>query len=91
MRQRYDFNYILNKAIRTQGEYDAAQKRLNKLSSREFKVKRTNIYKSEIEYFTDCIEKNIEPEISGELGLHHVKIIEACYNSAKRDKTVKIH
>jgi len=75
----------------TQGEYDAAQKRLNKLSSREFKVKQTNIYKSEIEYFTDCIEKNIEPEISGELGLHHVKIIEACYNSAKRDKTVKIH
>ena len=55
-------------------------------------AEKANVYKSEIEYFAECIEKNIEPELlSGEIGLHHVKIIEACYNSAKKAKTIKIN
>lgn len=71
-------------------EYNAVQKRESSKKGRKIAVDYTNIYKSEIEYFSDCIEKNIEPEISGELGLHHVKIIQACYDSAISKKTIAV-
>lgn len=73
-----------------QEEYNAAQKRKNKKSFNINVDRSINIYKSEIEYFSHCIEKNIEPEISGELGLHQVKIIEACYKSAETKKAVSL-
>lgn len=59
-------------------EYNSAQKRKSKKSFSITGDSSVNIYKSEIEYFSNCIEGNVEPEISGELGLHQVKIIEAC-------------
>lgn len=71
-------------------EYEANQKRLDIASGKKFKLKQSNIYKSEIEYFADCIKKDIEPEISGELGLHHVSVVEACYESARKAKSIKI-
>jgi predicted dehydrogenase len=74
-----------------QAGYDSSQKRSAKIAVNKLKAKEKNIYQSEIEYFAECIEKNIKPEISGELGLHHVKLIEACYKSAKTGKTIKIN
>ena len=37
-------------------------------------------------YFSDCIQKNREPEPSGEEGLQDVRIVEALYKSAKTGK-----
>jgi 1,5-anhydro-D-fructose reductase (1,5-anhydro-D-mannitol-forming) len=76
---------------RKEAAYNAGQKRLNPNKTANLEVKPINIYQAEIEYFADCIEKNIEPEISGELGLHHIKIVEACYKSAKEQKIIKIN
>ncbi len=45
---------------------------------------------AEIEYFSDCIFKDTEPEPSGEEGLIDVRIIRAMYESAKTGKVVKL-
>ncbi|OGF46514.1 MAG: hypothetical protein A2452_01040 [Candidatus Firestonebacteria bacterium RIFOXYC2_FULL_39_67] len=49
-----------------------------------------NTYKSEIEHFADCIEKDKEPLISGEEGLRIQEIVAALYESAKTGKKVKV-
>jgi predicted dehydrogenase len=41
-------------------------------------------------YFSDCIQKNRQPEPSGEEGLQDVRIVEALYKSAKSGKAVKL-
>jgi glucose-fructose oxidoreductase len=41
-------------------------------------------------YFSDCIQKNRDPEPSGEEGLQDVRIVEALYQSAKTRKAVKL-
>jgi predicted dehydrogenase len=41
-------------------------------------------------YFSDCIQKNRDPEPSGEEGLQDVRIVEALYKSAKTGKAVKL-
>jgi predicted dehydrogenase len=41
-------------------------------------------------YFSDCIQKNRQPEPSGEEGLQDVRIVEALYKSAKTGKAVKL-
>jgi len=72
-------------------EYDASQKNKKSGEPVTLKVIPTNTYQAEIEYFANCIENNIEPEISGELGLHNIKIIEGCYKSAKELKVIEIN
>ncbi len=74
-----------------QSEYNAKQIRQLKNKGIKIKTQKRNIYEAEIEYFANCIENNLEPEISGELGLHHVKIIEAAYKSAKTGKAQSIN
>ncbi|MGZ3773937.1 MAG: Gfo/Idh/MocA family protein [Pseudobdellovibrionaceae bacterium] len=44
----------------------------------------------EIEYFSDCILKNIEPEPSAEEGLLDIKILEAIHESIRIGRPVKI-
>jgi predicted dehydrogenase len=44
----------------------------------------------EILYFSECIQKNREPEPSGLEGLADVRIVNALYKSAKSGKVVKI-
>jgi glucose-fructose oxidoreductase len=41
-------------------------------------------------YFSDCIQKNREPEPSGEEGLQDVRIVEALYKSAKTGQAVRL-
>ena len=38
----------------------------------------------ELLYFSDCIQKDRQPEPSGEEGLADVRVIEALYRSARR-------
>jgi predicted dehydrogenase len=45
---------------------------------------------AEIEYFSECIQKNRSPEPSGMEGLQDVRIIEALYESAETGKAVGI-
>jgi glucose-fructose oxidoreductase len=41
-------------------------------------------------YFSDCIQKNREPEPSGEEGMQDVRIVEALYESADTGKAIPI-
>ena len=49
-----------------------------------------NMYQAEIEHFSDCIEKDEQPVISGENGLWNLKTTLACYESAKTGKVVTV-
>lgn len=44
----------------------------------------------EIEYFSDCIRKNREPEPSGVEGLADVRIVQAIFRAAETGRTVEI-
>ena len=44
----------------------------------------------ELLHFSDCIQRNIEPEPSGEEGLQDVRIVEALYESADTGKVVTL-
>jgi len=45
----------------------------------------------ELIYFSDCVQRGVEPEPSGREGLADVRIIEALYRSASKGKPMKLH
>jgi len=47
-------------------------------------------FAAEIEYFSDCILKNTEPEPSGLEGLADVRIVQAIYQSVDEQQTVAL-
>lgn len=47
-------------------------------------------FAAEIDYFSDCIVKNKEPEPSGREGLADVRVIEAIYESVRTRRTVPV-
>jgi len=47
-------------------------------------------FAAEIEYFSDCILKNKEPEPSGFEGLADVRIVEAIYQSADAQQLISL-
>lgn len=47
-------------------------------------------FAAEIDYFSDCILKNKEPEPSGREGLADVQVIEAIYESVRTKRTVPV-
>ena len=49
------------------------------------------MYEGEIEEFSDCIEKDLEPTISGEDGLWSQKVVFACYKSASTGKIIRLN
>ncbi len=69
--------------------YDAQQRRT---SSREEKITPApiNMYQAEIEHFSQCLEENKEPAISGEEGLWSQKVIRACYQSSREKRVVTV-
>jgi predicted dehydrogenase len=69
--------------------YDAGQKRQSSTQG-EVKVSPINMYRGEIEEFSKCIEKDLEPAISGEEGLWSQKVVLACYQSARTGKVVQL-
>ena len=44
----------------------------------------------ELVYFSRCIQKNIEPEPSGEEGVNDLRIIDAIFESSKKGSTVRL-
>lgn len=78
--------------IAPQKEYEAQQLRAAQIETKGYEVKFEPIrmYAAEIDHFSRCIIEGKEPEISGEAGLWNMKIISACYESAKTGKAVKI-
>jgi predicted dehydrogenase len=70
-------------------EYEAKQARVTSVEEKIEPVP-VNTYQAEIEHFSDCIEKDLEPAISGEEGLWSQKVIFACYQSARSGQVVKL-
>lgn len=54
------------------------------------KLPKRDQFAAELIYFSECIQKDKQPEPSGVEGLADVRIIEAIYESAKSGKVVKI-
>jgi glucose-fructose oxidoreductase len=59
-----------------------------KTTSRTFP--RRDQFAPELIYFSDCIQRNIKPEPSGEEGLADVRVVHALYRSAKVGRPFKI-
>ncbi|MEN0059418.1 MAG: Gfo/Idh/MocA family oxidoreductase [Bdellovibrio sp.] len=80
--------------IRLQNSYEMNQTMTltTKTDSRERKkvFKKHDQFAPELQYFSDCILKNKEPEPSGEEGLLDIKIIEAIYRSLRTGQITKI-
>jgi predicted dehydrogenase len=51
---------------------------------------RRDQFAPELLYFSDCIQRNIEPEPSGAEGLADVRVVEALYRSARTGRPLKI-
>ena len=70
-------------------QYEAEQERPI-LIEEKIKPAPVNIYQAEIEHFSNCVEEDSEPVITGEDGLWSQKVILACYQSARNSRTVKL-
>ncbi|MBU0951330.1 MAG: Gfo/Idh/MocA family oxidoreductase [Elusimicrobia bacterium] len=70
-------------------KYNAQQQRVI-ADGEKIEVEPVNMYKAEIEHFSDCIENNKAPAITPEEWLHNLEICLAAYESAKTGKAVKI-
>jgi glucose-fructose oxidoreductase len=54
------------------------------------KFRKRDQFAAEIDYFSDCVLNDTEPEPSGEEGLSDVRIIRALYHSALTGQSVKL-
>lgn len=54
------------------------------------KIERREPLKNEIEHFIECIKENKEPLISGEDGLHVLKVALKALESSKRDEVLEV-
>ena len=59
-------------------------------NTRTKSVGKRDQFAPELLYFSDCILNDTQPEPSGEEGLQDVRIVEALYESARRQRTVRI-
>ncbi|HVW85275.1 MAG TPA: Gfo/Idh/MocA family oxidoreductase, partial [Bryobacteraceae bacterium] len=82
-------------AITAQPAYDYTTDIRLQLSVGEQKSERTfpkrDQFAAEIDYFSDCIRNNREPEPDGQEGLIDVMIVEAIYESARAGKPVLVN
>jgi predicted dehydrogenase len=54
------------------------------------RVGKRDQFAAELEYFSECVRNDREPEPSGEDGMQDVRIVQALYESAETGKTVAI-
>lgn len=73
-----------------QGGYEAQQSRKQKEVTKEITAKPVRMYASEVDHLSECIMKNKKPWISGEEGLHNLKIVSALYESTRTRKFVRV-
>lgn len=73
-------------------EYTESMKLITTINDKESvqTFKKHDQFAPEIEYFSDCIIRNREPEPSAEEGLLDVKIIEALYESISSGRAIKL-
>jgi predicted dehydrogenase len=50
----------------------------------------SNIYRAEIEAFSSCIQRGAEPLVSGEAGVRGMRLLAACYESARTGKVIAV-
>ena len=74
----YEYAMSLKQYVTTGGE------------SRERVFAKRDQFAPELAYFSDCINRGVDPEPSGYEGLADVRIIEAAYRSAKKRKAVSL-
>ncbi|MEM2702908.1 MAG: Gfo/Idh/MocA family oxidoreductase [Candidatus Bathyarchaeia archaeon] len=74
-----------------QEEYESKQERIvEEFKPQKIEYDVVRMYAAEVDHLSQSILDNTEPEISGELGLWNMKIISACYESAKLKKAIEI-
>jgi D-xylose 1-dehydrogenase (NADP+, D-xylono-1,5-lactone-forming) len=49
-----------------------------------------NQYEMQVQHFTDCVLLGEQPRYSGEKTLRNIQVIEACYESLKQNKPIKL-
>ncbi len=69
--------------------YDARQAR-SESAELVLKVKPSNLYRAQVEFFSDAVLKGGEVPVSGDDGLWNQKIMLAAYESAKKGKSVLV-
>lgn len=74
-----------------QKAYESEQRRIvEEIGAQEIKYEPIKMYAAEIDHFSECILEDREPEINGEVGLWNMKIISACYESARMKKVIEV-
>ena len=58
--------------------------------AREHEFAKRDQFAPELAYFSDCVQRGVEPEPSGWEGLADVRIVEALYRSAKKNKPIRL-
>lgn len=71
------------------GEYDAQQQR-NEAGGIVIEPAPVNMYRAEVEAFSQAVLDGTEPPVGGDLGLWSQKVLCACYESAKSGKVVEL-
>ncbi|MBN1348484.1 Gfo/Idh/MocA family oxidoreductase [candidate division KSB1 bacterium] len=71
-------------------DYDALQTGIDASGGVLLKPELVNIYQAEIEHFSECIEKDRTPWITGEAGMRNLKLVLAGYESARCGKAMPL-
>ena len=72
------------------GGYDAQQRREGQEIGREMSFPRINCYQAEVEALVEVVEKDAEPEVSGEVGLRALELTLRAYESAREGRFLAV-
>jgi predicted dehydrogenase len=70
-------------------DYEAQQARTSGVTT-EITPPPVNMYRAEVEAFSQAILDDTEPPVNGETGLRLQRILEACYESARSGRAIAI-
>jgi len=72
------------------GGYDAAQVHEGESIARPVTVEPVNTYQAEVEHFTDCIERDLEPVTGAETALHALRLTLLVYEAARTGQVLDV-
>ena len=78
---------MVMRVAESSGEYEAQQNR-GTVGGRVIEPVHNNLYREQIESFSNAVIEGVEPPISGRDGLWIQRVLEACYQSARSGHTV---
>ena len=76
------------RATESSAGYEAKQQRVGGSGGFLIQPEQSNVYRDEIEAFTQSVIDDTEPPVSGQDGLWSQRVLEACYESARTRQTV---